>query len=180
VEAESASWPDWRDAAAYAPLLEADRSLFAWEWLRRDPHYCEAAERASGVPGGADRSAGQFGLVIFEDPRFAVPHARLHWRSDVHPRVLPGPSDPSQGPRPSAVEGMMGDLKLAKLPDRTPVKVTIHISPDLSQALGAYAKMYAEAYGAAEPMQELIPAMLASFLESDRAFVLRRRQAKSS
>jgi hypothetical protein len=72
---------------------------------------------------------------------------------------------------------MMGDLKLAKLPDRTPVKLTIHLLPDLHEALGAYADMYAETYGAPEPMQELIPAMLASFLGSDRAFVLRRRKA---
>jgi hypothetical protein len=36
VEAKGPSGFDWRDAAAYAPLLEADRSLFAWEWLRRD------------------------------------------------------------------------------------------------------------------------------------------------
>lgn len=74
----------------------------------------------------------------------------------------------------------MADLKLARLPDRTPVKMTILISPDLNQALGAYAEMYAETYGAAEPVQELIPAMLASFLESDRAFVLRRKKGKSS
>lgn len=74
----------------------------------------------------------------------------------------------------------MADLKLAKLPDRTPVKVTIHISPGLHQALGAYADMYAETYGAPEPMQELIPAMLASFLESDRAFASRRKKPRSS
>jgi hypothetical protein len=75
---------------------------------------------------------------------------------------------------------MMPDLKLAKLPDRSPVKVTITIAPDLHQALGAYAEIYAETYGAAEPVQELIPAMLASFLESDRAFVLRRRKPSAS
>lgn len=74
----------------------------------------------------------------------------------------------------------MGDLKLARLPDRTPVKVTILISPELHQALCAYGDMYAEAYGASEPVQELIPAMLASFLEGDKAFVLRRRKAKPS
>jgi hypothetical protein len=75
---------------------------------------------------------------------------------------------------------MMPDLRLAKLPDRSPVKVTITISPDLHQALGAYAEMYAETYGAAEPVQELVPAMLASFLESDRAFVLRRKKRSAS
>lgn len=62
----------------------------------------------------------------------------------------------------------MADLRLAKLPDRTPVKITINVSPDLNEALVAYADMYREAYGQAEPVQELVPAMLASFLESDR------------
>lgn len=74
----------------------------------------------------------------------------------------------------------MAELRLAKLPDRTPVKLTISISPDLHQALGAYADIYAEIYGAAEPVQELVPAMLASFLDGDRAFALRRRKARSS
>ena len=72
----------------------------------------------------------------------------------------------------------MADLKLAKLPDRTPVKITIHVAPDLRQALGDYTQMYAERYGAAEPLQELIPAMLASFLESDRAFAFRRKKGR--
>jgi len=74
----------------------------------------------------------------------------------------------------------MADLKLARLPDRTPVRITILISPDLNQALGAYAELYRESYGQAEAVQELIPAMLASFLESDRAFVQRRRKGSSS
>jgi hypothetical protein len=68
----------------------------------------------------------------------------------------------------------MPDLRLPKLPDRTPVKITISVSPELNQALGDYAALYEEAYGRAEPVQELIPAMLASFLESDRFFVRRR------
>jgi hypothetical protein len=78
------------------------------------------------------------------------------------------------------MEGVMADLKLGKLPDRTPVKVTINISPDLKQALAAYAQLYRETYGEAEPVQELIPAMLASFLEGDRTFVQRRRKAPLS
>lgn len=73
----------------------------------------------------------------------------------------------------------MGDLKLGRLPDRTPVKVTISVPPDLHQALGAYADIYAETYGEAEPVSELIPAMLASFLESDRGFVRERKRSEA-
>jgi hypothetical protein len=68
----------------------------------------------------------------------------------------------------------MPDLRLPKLPDRTPVKITISVSPDLCRALTDYAGLYQEAYGSTEPVQELIPAMLASFLESDRGFTRRR------
>ena len=69
----------------------------------------------------------------------------------------------------------MVGLRLARLPDRTPAKITISISPDLNQALVDYASLYQETYGQAEPVQELIPAMLASFLEGDKAFARRRR-----
>lgn len=64
----------------------------------------------------------------------------------------------------------MADLKLGKLPDRVPVKLTVAVLPDLHRALQDYAALYAQAYGHEEPIAELIPAMLASFLESDRVF----------
>lgn len=64
----------------------------------------------------------------------------------------------------------MADLKLAKLPDRTPIKLTIIVLPELNDALRDYARCYAQAYGSEEPVSELIPAILASFLESDRNF----------
>ncbi|HVM21961.1 MAG TPA: DUF2274 domain-containing protein [Sphingomicrobium sp.] len=73
----------------------------------------------------------------------------------------------------------MPELRLHKLPDRTPVKVTISLSPELNQALLDYAALYGEVYGQPEPVQELIPAMLASFLEGDRAFARRRREQGS-
>ena len=69
----------------------------------------------------------------------------------------------------------MPELKLAKLADRRPVKITISLSPDLHRALSAYAEAYRDAYGQAEPVGELIPAMVASFLESDRGFSRHRR-----
>lgn len=70
---------------------------------------------------------------------------------------------------------MMADLKLGRLPDRTPVKLTISVLPELNQKLADYAALYATAYGTAEPVAELIPAMLTAFLESDREFAKAQR-----
>ena len=36
----------------------------------------------------------------------------------------------------------MADLRLPRLPDRTPVKLTIMITPDLAAALASYAELY--------------------------------------
>ncbi|MFD2055087.1 MULTISPECIES: DUF2274 domain-containing protein [Mesorhizobium] len=64
----------------------------------------------------------------------------------------------------------MANLKLGKLPDRTPSKITITVSAGLGQALNDYAALYRQTYGESETVAELIPFMLAEFLESDRAF----------
>ena len=71
----------------------------------------------------------------------------------------------------------MPELKLAKLPDRTPIKLAITVTPDLHQMLQDYAALYAEAYGRKESVAELVPAMLASFLDSDRGFVRSRNRS---
>jgi hypothetical protein len=68
----------------------------------------------------------------------------------------------------------VAELKLARLPERTPVKLIIHVSPDLNRALEDYAALYEEAYGAREEVTELVPAMLSAFLEGDRGFARRR------
>ena len=92
---------DWRDAAAYAPLLQADRSVFAWEWLRRDPGYRTAAERALGRASGLrpdkPHEAGRWGLHVFESPSLGAPAARPVWRADVHPYVLEADAGPVTG-----------------------------------------------------------------------------------
>ena len=69
-------------------------------------------------------------------------------------------------------------LKLDQLPDRTPVKLAITITPDLHRALQSYAAAYEQSYGVAEPVVELVPAMLAAFLESDRGFMRSRPASK--
>lgn len=71
----------------------------------------------------------------------------------------------------------MKELKLAKLPDRTPVKITISVSPTLKADLDSYAEAYRRTYGdkEAEPVNELIPYILQSFLESDRGFAKARK-----
>lgn len=85
--------PDWRDAAAYRPLLDADRSFLAWEWLRRNHAYRAAAERAFSGDSSHERSGrgeepARWGLHAFEWPDATVPGARPVWRSEVHPFVL--------------------------------------------------------------------------------------------
>jgi len=65
----------------------------------------------------------------------------------------------------------MSDLKLPRIPDRTPIRLVIHVLPDLHQALVEYAKLYGQTYGKDETVTELVPVILATFLESDRGFV---------
>ncbi|WP_029624895.1 DUF2274 domain-containing protein [Sphingomonas sp. KC8] len=74
----------------------------------------------------------------------------------------------------------MADLKLPRLPERTPVKLTISVSPDLPEALGCYAQLYAETYGQTESIADLVPYMLQGFLDSDRAFARSRQQPRQN
>jgi len=91
---------DWRDAAEYAPLLEADRSIFAWEWLRRDPCYRAAAELARGDSRSPDKDLRpeQWGLHVFEPHNLAAPCARPMWSSQVHDLVLAAAAEPADDP----------------------------------------------------------------------------------
>ena len=72
----------------------------------------------------------------------------------------------------------MADLKLPKLPERTLIKLVINISPDLDNALADYAAVYAQTYGKSEPVADLVPGMIAGFLESDRGFQKARAMLK--
>ncbi|GAA4761819.1 DUF2274 domain-containing protein [Stakelama sediminis] len=75
----------------------------------------------------------------------------------------------------------MAGIKLSKLPDRTPVKLSITITPDLKRALDEYAEFYRTVYGQEEPVVELVPHMLAAFLAGDREFArIRHGRPKSA
>lgn len=78
--------PDWRVAASYDVLLDADPYGMAWEWLRRTDAYRAAwggLRRASIAP-----PAETFGLERYEDPGLPVPSARPIWSATVCPDVL--------------------------------------------------------------------------------------------
>jgi len=65
----------------------------------------------------------------------------------------------------------MGELKLAKLPDRTPVKLTVTLGAEVHQMLKDYAELYQATYGTTEQVTDLIPYMLETFVQSDKGFV---------
>ncbi len=71
-------------------------------------------------------------------------------------------------------------LKLARLPDRTPVKITMTVSPELHRMLQDYAEFYAKSYGSEETVAELCPYMLQTFMEADRGFQKARKGAEPS
>ena len=64
----------------------------------------------------------------------------------------------------------MTKMRLSKLPDRAPVKLTVTLAPDLAARLRSYADLYAETYGVREEPAELVPFILDAFLKGDVEF----------
>lgn len=96
----------WYSATGYLPLENADRSVFAWEWLRRSSGYRRAWIRhEAGL--GTRRGARRFGLERFEDPALPAPIARVLWTAELDPAVIQAKvADPFAG------EGDRIDLRL--------------------------------------------------------------------
>jgi hypothetical protein len=73
----------------------------------------------------------------------------------------------------------MPELKLAKLPDRAPVKIMFRASPDLARMLNDYCDAYRAIYEQPdETVEELIPFMLAAFMDGDPQFKKARKRAR--
>ncbi|MEQ9506429.1 MAG: DUF2274 domain-containing protein [Hyphomonas sp.] len=62
------------------------------------------------------------------------------------------------------------NLRLGKLADRTPVRLTLALDPGTAAALQDYAAIYQETYGEAERSETLAAAMIDMFLASDAGF----------
>lgn len=90
----AAAIPNWRDPAAYAGLLGADRAILAWEWVRRALPY-----RAAAADSGNDHAAAlRWGLHRFEDPDHAAPRARPMWTAEALDAVLAATAAPAAVP----------------------------------------------------------------------------------
>lgn len=79
---------DWARLHLYEGLRYADRTAFAWEWLRRTTSYRDAWNlfaMRQHLPRPRPR---QFGLERFEDPALRVPIARPLWSADIDPSVI--------------------------------------------------------------------------------------------
>ena len=70
---------------------------------------------------------------------------------------------------------MMSGIRLTRLPDRTPVKMTLQMAPQLHADLSLYANLYTTTYGEEVPVADLICAILTEYLANDRVFVRARR-----
>ena len=66
-------------------------------------------------------------------------------------------------------------LRIGKLPDLTPVKMTIQVEPETHRMLEDYARIYAQNYGEEIAPATLVPSMLATFLASDNGFKKARK-----
>ena len=66
-------------------------------------------------------------------------------------------------------------LKLAGLPDETPVKLTIELPADVHRDLIRYGEILADAEGRAFTPSQLIGPMLSRFMAADRTFANQKK-----
>ena len=74
----------------------------------------------------------------------------------------------------------MEKLKLSAIPDDKPVKLTIELPAPVHRDLVAYSEVLARETGQSVEVVKLIPAMLARFMSTDRAFLTARREKQAT
>ena len=66
-------------------------------------------------------------------------------------------------------------LRIGKLPDLTPIKLTVSLEPKVHKMLEDYARIYGDSYGENVKPAELVPSMIAGFLATDNGFKRARK-----
>ena len=74
----------------------------------------------------------------------------------------------------------MKKLKLSAIPDDKPVKLTIELPAAVHRDLIAYSEALSQETGKSVEVVKLIPAMLARFMSTDRAFLRARRERQET
>ena len=69
----------------------------------------------------------------------------------------------------------MEKLKLSAIPDDKPVKLTVELPAAVHRDLVGYSEVLHQETGKSVEVAKLIPAMLARFMSTDRAFLRARR-----
>ncbi len=96
--------PDWKQADHYAALARADRSVFAWEWLRRTAAYRHAWQRHCAPTGSTASYPRDYGLEQFEDPNLGAPQARPVWCASIDPAVIKATVQSFVAPRDDRID----------------------------------------------------------------------------
>lgn len=71
-------------------------------------------------------------------------------------------------------------LKISRVRDTTPTKLSISVTPDLKADLDIYSRLYERAYGDKQQTTALIPLMLEAFLAGDSGFKKARRELQTT
>lgn len=66
-------------------------------------------------------------------------------------------------------------LKIGAIPDRTPIKLSLSLSPDVHDALQDYASIHAKEFGQNAQVTDLAALMIERFLASDTQFKRARK-----
>ena len=66
-------------------------------------------------------------------------------------------------------------LRIGKLPDLTPVKMTVSLDREVHELLEDYARIYGESYGEAVKPADLVPFMVSGFLATDNGLKRARK-----
>lgn len=67
-------------------------------------------------------------------------------------------------------------LKLSRLPESKPVKMTISLDPELANDLKIYSEVYRDCYGETKSVADLSPYILRAFIDGDTAFKRARKK----